>query len=200
MARLTFGGDDVVLNTSGIAAAGQFGFAWSAETGGTAVTDLQDMAGVALPLGKLTSGAGGKIPPFKGPDARVSLWLDFGGPRFYTSAHIEDVVLAASSTVVGLVRFATTAEVASGSSAQAAVRPADVAAAANAVASATTAGVVRLATTVEAAAGTDFTIAVTPVSLAVKQDAFREYSTLAAATAGLAAGDFADGAYVVVTG
>ena len=92
MARLTFGGDDVVLNTAGVAAAGQFGFAWTAETGGTAMTDLQDMAGVALPLGKLTSGAGGKIPPFKGPDSAVSMWLDFGGPRFYTSAHIEDIL------------------------------------------------------------------------------------------------------------
>ena len=155
---------------------------------------VKDSAGATLlPRGSvspyslltLASSAGGFVPP-------VYLASD-GGPVLYSAATIVPVSVACDEGVTPGQFASHTARL---GTLETALPPAP----ATLAASATTAGVVRLATTIEAAAGTDPTIAVTPVALAVKQDAFREYSTLAAATAGLAAGDFADGAYVVVTG
>jgi hypothetical protein len=55
---------------------------WTAQTGGTQVTDLQTAAGVAISGGVLVPDQTGRLAPFLGPtDGTAKLWLDAGAGR-----------------------------------------------------------------------------------------------------------------------
>ena len=99
-------------------------------------------------------------------------WIRYGtgaaGARTYTDwegVYTSRSIPAASTTVSGISRLATTAEATAGALATVAVTPAGLAAAVPA-ASTTVVGKTRLATTAEAIAGSLATVAVTPAGLA----------------------------------
>lgn len=85
----TFGVGDVVTAGSGVSgpqALVQTGVPvtlWTAQTGGTQITDLLDSTGVAI-SSVTTDATTGEIPKFQGPDTSpetVSMWADAGAGR-----------------------------------------------------------------------------------------------------------------------
>lgn len=134
MARRPFGGGpaDVVMDSKGNTRPLVTGTAWTAQTGGTQVTDLQSTDGTALPAGVITAGTHGEVQ-FLGPaDDTGMLWLDFGSGRQLAVA--TDVVsrLAAltssSSSDLDAVEAAAAAALAAETSARTAADAAEQAA------------------------------------------------------------------------
>lgn len=83
MARASFGGgaaDFVFTPTAGglLKLAPATLTMWTAQTGGTQITDLLVNG---APATTITVGADGQIPTFQGPDGVVSLWASAGGAR-----------------------------------------------------------------------------------------------------------------------
>lgn len=83
MARASFGGgaaDFVFTPTAGglLKLAPATLTLWTAQTGGTQITDLLVNG---APATTITVGADGQIPTFQGPDGVVSLWASAGGAR-----------------------------------------------------------------------------------------------------------------------
>ena len=78
MARGSFGGGatEYVENTQGARLPGATVTLWSAENGGSQVTDLLRNAAAVTTL---TAGTLGRLPLFSGPDSVVELWADGGG-------------------------------------------------------------------------------------------------------------------------
>lgn len=94
MARRPYAGTatDYVMNAQGDPLPGRdeqgnvlvSGTAWDAVSGGTQVTDLQNLDGSAITGGVLVPDQNGRLPRFLGPDPDVAgrLWLDFGTGRY----------------------------------------------------------------------------------------------------------------------
>lgn len=102
MARGSFGGgaSEYVADVNNRGLVGRTVTVWTAETGGTQVTDLL-VGGVAAT--SITSGVGGRLPVFQGPDNVVELWADAGGGvRFRLDAYNdEDATDTAVDAAVG---------------------------------------------------------------------------------------------------
>jgi hypothetical protein len=96
MARYTFGGNAAVESSAGVPLPGAVGTAWTAQTGGSQVTDLQTAGGTAQTT--VTTASNGAVPIFKGPDGTSQLWLDFGNGRFLSEATDYDEALGARLT------------------------------------------------------------------------------------------------------
>lgn len=99
---------------------------WDAETGGSQLTDL--LLG-GQPVTQVTVPAGGRIPVHQWPDGVRLAWADAGAGRFLYD-HTGDAVEVppASTTVPGIARRATAAEVDDGTDVVAWVNPARLAA------------------------------------------------------------------------
>jgi hypothetical protein len=107
MARQTFAGDLAAFTAATTTVSGQADVlimarnvvgitAWTALTGGTQVTDLQDLGGSTITT--VSSDANGLFA-FKGPDEVYEVWLDTGlGSRQYASARLAAKVLASVPT------------------------------------------------------------------------------------------------------
>jgi hypothetical protein len=96
MARRPYAGtaDAYVIDSLGRPLAGRdesgnvlvAGRAYTAETGGDQITDLQTLDGSPISNAVLVPAQDGRIPRFLGPDGIESMWLDFGGGRFLFNA------------------------------------------------------------------------------------------------------------------
>jgi hypothetical protein len=103
MARQTFGGDTTAIAMTAVAdpdntlklARNATGITtWTAQTGGTQVTDLQNMAGGAITT--VSTDANGGFQ-FKGPDEIYQLWMDSGiGARQLAISQAGSSAMAAS--------------------------------------------------------------------------------------------------------
>ncbi|MEU3289887.1 right-handed parallel beta-helix repeat-containing protein [Streptomyces longwoodensis] len=91
MARYEYGagiGDFVVQPADGVWGVAPYAVVtfWSAASGGTQYTDLQDSAG--QPATQITADQYGALPAFRGPDGITGMWADAGGSsRAWVEAH-----------------------------------------------------------------------------------------------------------------
>lgn len=108
MSRFQFGGGtaDYVADSNGRPRSGVTVTFYDAETGGSQLSDLLDADGAAV--GSVTSGAGGRIPRFSGPDGVTELWAEAGG-AYRSRMDAYDDEGATDVAVAGLLGSASAA-------------------------------------------------------------------------------------------